>query len=293
MSIVKPMPDPAAVRAAAARHGSFVGQDNASQRQEAWQREMERAQMSAWFKPSPTGTQGNASTPSDRDGPVPARARMRQAAGASQGAANVPAAPRLPSSPDARQKVALASARAGDASFASDTVQLQRTIGQSSSHLRHGISDPPQDVSSSTGVHPRMRAGFLVPPSMNESGMESASASEPQGARDPASCSSKAEEQAPLRLHEESLPEGQAVWIAMRADDDALTAMLPRIVADVLRAISLERGQRLYQVVCNGKLVWRDVAGAAASVDSSTGNSSSSGVDRRSTVFDTFQSKGA
>jgi hypothetical protein len=79
----------------------------------------------------------------------------------------------------------------------------------------------------------------------------------------------------------------------MRADDDALTAMLPRIVADLQRAISLERGQRLYQVVCNGKLVWRDVADAAASVDSSTGNSSSSGVDRRSTVFDTFQSKGA
>lgn len=60
-----------------------------------------------------------------------------------------------------------------------------------------------------------------------------------------------------LRLHAESTPDGQAVWIAMRADDSSLPAVLPRIVADLQRGL-LERGQRLHQVVCNGRLVWRD-----------------------------------
>ena len=50
--------------------------------------------------------------------------------------------------------------------------------------------------------------------------------------------------QAPLRLHEEAMPEGQAVWIAMRADDEALAAMLPRIVADLQRGLWQDR-QRL------------------------------------------------
>ena len=43
----------------------------------------------------------------------------------------------------------------------------------------------------------------------------------------------------------------------MRADDDALIAMLPRLVADLQHGL-LQRGERLHQVVCNGRLVWRD-----------------------------------
>ena len=99
---------------------------------------------------------------------------------------------------------------------------------------------------------------------------------------------STSDAQAPLRLHEESMPEGQAVWIAMRADDGALAAMLPRIVADLQRGMLQDRGQRLYQVVCNGRLVWRaDVEAPVA------GDTSIPGGDSRPTAVDSFHSKGA
>lgn len=62
---------------------------------------------------------------------------------------------------------------------------------------------------------------------------------------------------APLRLHEETRLGGQAVWIAMRADDQTLVSILPRLVSDLERGMR-ERGKRLHQVVCNGRLVWRD-----------------------------------
>lgn len=65
------------------------------------------------------------------------------------------------------------------------------------------------------------------------------------------------------------MPEGRAVWIAMRADDDALAAMLPRIVTDLQRGMLQDRGQRLYQVVCNGRLVWR-AGGGGPGADSPT-----------------------
>ena len=84
------------------------------------------------------------------------------------------------------------------------------------------------------------------------------------------------------------MPEGQAVWIAMRADDDALAAMLPRIVADLQHGMLQDRGQRLYQVVCNGRLVWR--AGAEALV---ADNTTIPGGDSRPTVVGSFHSKGA
>ncbi len=98
-----------------------------------------------------------------------------------------------------------------------------------------------------------------------------------------------AQAQAPLRLHEEATPAGLAVWIAMRADDEALAAMLPRIVSDLQHDMQQARGQRLYQVVCNGRLVWRD--GSAGTAD---GTPTIPGGERRPiTVFDSLQSKGA
>lgn len=62
---------------------------------------------------------------------------------------------------------------------------------------------------------------------------------------------------APVRLHEESTLKGQAVWIAVRADDVQLLSMMPQWIADLERGMRL-RGDRLHQVVCNGRLVWRD-----------------------------------
>ncbi len=62
---------------------------------------------------------------------------------------------------------------------------------------------------------------------------------------------------APVRLHEESTLKGQAVWIAVRADDVQLLSMMPQWIADLERGMR-SRGDRLHQVVCNGRLVWRD-----------------------------------
>ncbi|MCY1384061.1 hypothetical protein D9M69_722640 [compost metagenome] len=45
----------------------------------------------------------------------------------------------------------------------------------------------------------------------------------------------------------------------MRADDQALAALLPRLVLDLQRAQALQ-GRQLHQVVCNGELVWRSGA---------------------------------
>jgi hypothetical protein len=43
----------------------------------------------------------------------------------------------------------------------------------------------------------------------------------------------------------------------MRANDRTLAALLPQLVLDLQRA-QLQQGRQLHQVVCNGRLVWRD-----------------------------------
>ena len=74
----------------------------------------------------------------------------------------------------------------------------------------------------------------------------------------------------------------------MRADDEALAAMLPRIVADLQRGLLQKRGQRLCQVVCNGRLVWRAALGAAPPE-----GQPHAGGESRHAVFHPIQSKGA
>jgi len=91
---------------------------------------------------------------------------------------------------------------------------------------------------------------------------------------------------APVRLHEESTPKGQAVWIAMRADDATLAAMLPQWVADLQRGMRT-RGERLHQVVCNGQIVWRD--GVSTPLRVAVGNDAIA----RPFMFDSIDSKEA
>ena len=89
---------------------------------------------------------------------------------------------------------------------------------------------------------------------------------------------------APVRLHEESTPKGQAVWIAMRADDATLAAMLPQWVVDLQRGMRT-RGERLHQVVCNGQIVWRD--GVSTPLRVAAGNDAVA----RPFMFDSIDSK--
>ena len=60
---------------------------------------------------------------------------------------------------------------------------------------------------------------------------------------------------APVRVYSETTAQGQAVWIAMRADGDSVDSAMPQILAQ-LRQDLARRGQRLAQLVCNGRLVW-------------------------------------
>ncbi|ODV19263.1 MAG: hypothetical protein ABT25_26780 [Variovorax sp. SCN 67-20] len=66
----------------------------------------------------------------------------------------------------------------------------------------------------------------------------------------------------PVRLHEETTVHGQAIWVAMHADEATLAAVLPGIVSDLRNGLHAQ-GRRLYQVVCNGRLIWREEAPAA------------------------------
>ncbi|MDP9933609.1 hypothetical protein [Variovorax paradoxus] len=257
------------------------------QRQLAWQREMERAQMTAWFKPSVAASDGGAVAPqSDRPGGA-ARQEGRSAG---------------------NRRSAPVGANGGDAVVSrtplTDPVATGPSAGTGGGDMR---SQPPRTMASaharaSTVAVTRVSAEFKGPTDLEAFRMEgtrppaglpatndlAAPPSEIRNESHAKSSTPSGETQAPLRLHEETLPEGQAVWIAMRADDEALAAMLPQIVADLQRGLLQSRGQRLCQVVCNGRLVWRSEA-----IATMPGGQLYSGGNGRLGVFHPIQSKGA
>lgn len=271
-----------------ARQGSPAGQGDAAQQQVAWQREMERAQMATWFKPPVATGKGSAATPSSRVPEAPARNGMVDATkvpgalvGSNPGAVVPPSA--VPLEPLA------AGLRIGMADVFEGAPQVvPRATVRFFTDMRPAVvAEAPSEARAPVDV--QMHRGGNLLRTAGESMAGSAPDAEAEAsAESRAQQPSTSDVQAPLRLHEESMPEGQAVWIAMRADDDALAAMLPRIVADLQRGMLQDRGQRLYQVVCNGRLVWRD--GVDAPVASGI---SIPGGDSRPTAVDSFHSKGA
>jgi hypothetical protein len=268
-----------------ARQGSREGQRDTAQQQVAWQKEMERAQMATWFKPRAVSAKDNAAVPPGRPPEAPNRNGMiaaAQASGAIMG--SNPAA--VGSQPPMALEPIAAGPRMGGADVFEGAAQVPRAAARFFTETRPAvIAEAPLEARASMDVQMR-RGGSLF-----RSTDESVAGSTPDAEAE-ATTESRAQQpptpdaEAPLRLHEESMPDGQAVWIAMRADDAALAAMLPRIVADLQRGMLQERGQRLYQVVCNGHLVWRD--GAEAPV---AGDTSISDGDSRSIVVDSFHSK--
>lgn len=270
-----------------ARHGSIAGQGDAAQQQVAWQREMERAQMANWFKPPVAAGKGDDAVPPGRAPETLARSVMNSAAQASVAIVGsnptaVGSRPAMPLEPLA------AGLRIGVADVFEGAAQAPRAAVRFSAEVRPAaITETPLEAKALAEVQMRRGAAPLRTTDGSVAGRgpdaeaEAAAESQPQQ-------SSVRDVQPPLRLHEESMPEGQAVWIAMRADDDTLAAMLPRIVADLQRGMLQDRGQRLYQVVCNGRLVWR--AGAEGPV---ADNTTIPGGDSRPSVVGSFHSKGA
>ena len=230
-------PHPAALHA---RQGPLAGQgDTVQQQQVAWQREMERAQMANWFKPPVAADRGHAAVPQDRGPETLARRAMNSAARASGAIAGsspaaVVSAPGMPLEPLA---VGL---RIGAADVSGGAAETPRAAVRFSAEMRPAfVAEPPFEAKALAELQMRRGAAPLwtaaAPAGARAPELEAeAEAADESRAQQPLS----SDAQPPLRLHEESMPEGRAVWIAMRADDDALAAMLPRIVTE------LQRGDR-------------------------------------------------
>jgi hypothetical protein len=264
-----------------ARNGSAAAsQDDGGQRQAAWQREMERAQIATWFKP-PVATRPDASAAMPPTAPV---ASPRAGVHTERAGIAVIAGVHLPAMtvlPGASLAAALPMGESsvepvwGNAPLAPMNAAAGLRSTAPPVDATHATQMPESDAIRRTGGP--MQAPGSGPPE------GAAEAAAPEAAEQPRAQSPAPDEApAPLRLHEEATPYGQAVWIAMRADDEALAAMLPRIVSDLQRDMQQVRGQRLHQVVCNGRLVWRD--GTLSIPD---------GERRPFNVFDSFQTKGA
>jgi hypothetical protein len=261
-----------------------AGGDDAAQRQLAWQREMERAQMTGWFKPASAGGTDTAAESANRA--IDERAR-------GQGGSERRGGSRRFLQANPLDAAGLTVAPAAGSPVASP--MAERAAGASAFAVRAatGVSTPP---STAVEVEPTAASDFRIESRLPlrqgaqaNMGLEVRTPSRMDDSTDAASDALQAkpsEQLAPVRLHEEATPQGQAVWIAMRADDDALTAMLPQLVADLQHGL-LERGQRLHQVVCNGRLVWRE--GAPALPD----HKLISRIDNCRAYFDSIDSKEA
>jgi hypothetical protein len=253
--------------AVSARQGSPASQGDTVQQQAAWQREMERAQMANWFKPPLAADKSSAAASSGRAPEAPARTERLGAA-----LAQVPAAITGSNPAAAASELAMpleplvASPRIGVADVFGGAARAPHAAVRFFAEMRPAVAaEAPAETRPLADV--QLHRGASVLPTSDKSVDDSAPDAQAEAvAESRTQSSSTPDAQAPVRLHEESMPEGQAVWIAMRADDDALAAMLPRIVADLQRGVQ-DRGQRLHQVVCNGRLVWRADAGAPAAGD--------------------------
>lgn len=206
---------------------------NTSSQQLAWRREMERAQLGDWFRSAPQ-------SPAPEHQP---RGRRAELAADERGPAakivEVPAAG--PPSGSASRPPSAAGWAGGAATALAADVPTPRP--------RSLI--PPSDGGADLSASPSMQ-------------VREASSSPRRGAADAtargtpiASPTSAALERSSMSVHTELAPTGFAVWLGMHEGDPALEAMLPALVADLQRGLE-DRGQRLYQVVCNGRLVWRD-----------------------------------
>lgn len=243
--------------------------DEAAQRQLAWQREMERAQLAGWFKPGAADTQeASAPAPANQRPQQGPRGQGREQHRESRGPAQETTRPPTLGTSAAASRPALH----GSAwmSLKGEAIAGLPAPGAAARALveRQPVSEFEAAPESRLRLDVRAFERF-GPPAASASAPEAAASQDE--AADAAAAPQPASEilLAPLRLHEETRLRGQAVWIAMRADDQTLVSMLPRLVADLERGMR-ERGQRLHQVVCNGRLVWRDGVAMPGDSHSST-----------------------
>jgi len=301
------------------QNGSHQG-DNA-ERQLAWAREMERAQMNSWFKPVNTARSGSGSGGTAHGqqrtedavatarapqlgkmrqatsiaksgppkGPVPERAISDRGQGAEQFLADQSAEAGVAGVPNGvRATTGVVTGTVLSALQATNSISSQVLLTAGMQALMPSASAAVTLVSTPVGLRSSDDAASTAASEQTrgdeaQGQMDSVGAGTEPGAGAGRAVSGT---EAPVRLHEESTPRGQAVWIAMRADDATLAAMLPQWVADLQRGMRI-RGERLHQVVCNGQVVWRDDVATSSHIASAAGG------DANSNMFDSIDSKEA
>lgn len=241
--------------------------DEAAQRQLAWQREMERAQLAGWFKPGAVDTQ-EASAPASKRPQQSPQGKSHEKHRESHGSAQEKTLPPALGVSVAALRPALQGSPwmpLGGEAVAGIPAQ-----GTAARALMERQPVPEFDSAAESRLRLEVRTFERLAPHAAVASAPEAAASQDE-ATDVAAAPQAVPENllAPLRLHEETRLRGQAVWIAMRADDQTLVSMLPRLVSDLERGMR-ERGQRLHQVVCNGRLVWRDGVAMPGDSHSST-----------------------
>jgi len=195
--------------------------------QQAWQREMERAQLANWLAArgisASAGANAAAESP-QRDGPG------RKAED-----------PVTRTAPGRLSHASLFGVQADAVPLPGDLVQQplrQRAVQSSSAVNAERAFAPSHEPAAPERVD---EANASSSPSMPSRATVS--------------------EAAAVRVHMERHAEGQVVWIAMR-DGDTQARILSRLIADLRQDLAAS-GQKLHRVVCNGRLVWSDTASAS------------------------------
>lgn len=275
---------------AAPRVGPRTAADADAQRQ-AWQREMERAQLDTWFRPAPQATE--ASRPSPVDWPVSRVAAASSAVQQSLGSSMAPSVPRAGA--DEAQHAAVQSS-ASDVATAprasSPTLEVSAPSEGRSATARSSESSAPGRTSSSMpdertdtstvpSTNPAHQPDWRAPLSTAQVPSPIPILSQPvqrilalpvvpietplSDTQDLVALASAAPERAfratperpPWNLHVESTSDGALAWIAMN-DTDATEGTLLSTLVPQLREELAAQGRHLVQVVCNGRLIWRD-----------------------------------
>jgi len=294
---------------AAPRVGPRIAADADAQRQ-AWQREMERAQLDTWFRPAPQSTAvstspadpsqrkpvlqaSEAPRPSPVDRPASRHAaasfpeqpspgsRMAppvswtaaheaQHAAGQSGASDVTTAPRASSpesevsAPSEGRSATAHSAESTAPGWTSSSMQDERT-GTSTVPSTNPAHHPDWRASLSTAQAPSP-IPILFPTVQRTLALPIVTIETPlSDTQDLVALAGSATERAfratperpPWNLHVESTSDGALAWIAMN-DTDATEGTLLSSLVPQLRDELAAQGRHLVQVVCNGRLIWRD-----------------------------------
>lgn len=258
------------------RTGVAAGPDEAAQRL-AWQREMEHAQLGAWFR-SPA--QQKQAAPSDAQA-TPRRSSSANGTGAEPAQGRTVRAERstqlrAEAMPRASARASVHAAMAASPSFAPQA-------GARLPAMSNGEGMPPVDertLPTGNTLTPGKLHRKLAPQGLQLETTPTESPSAGSGAM-----SARTAEQPAIRLHMEHAPQGATVWIAMH-DQDAVQGPMVASLLKELRDEFATRGERLHQLICNGRLLWRD-GGPASGIP---GNDATplDGANRRSSAGDHF-----